>query len=149
MTAPDRNDLTLRLLALAEREPVRPVVRREGRVVLTFAELGRQILRTRAALARWDLRRGDIVAGTAGTREVEAALLLAMPASSTYAPMASSLDADAYEALLSRLVPRAVVLPAGGAPELDEAARRLGIATIRVAPSGNPEAPAFELALDR
>ena len=130
---PDDRHATLgeALDAIAGRQPDAPLMHRPGRPPVTYGALGKQLRDIRATLRDRGIGPGDVIAGFAGSRATMAMACLALPASSTFAPLAPSLAAPAYEALLRRLRPRAVLVPRDDGHALRAAAARVGVATMR------------------
>src|SRR5436190_11129787 len=109
----DAADVTAHLLALAARAPGSPAILAPGREPLSFAALAEHVHRTAAQLASWGIGRGDIVAWANGERAETAVALAVLPVSSTIALLNPDATLDAQCDMLSRLRPKAVVLPAG------------------------------------
>jgi len=147
MTEATTDEFTDRLRAIAARQPAAPALMAPGRAAMSFGELAARSEALAAQLAAWGIERGDIVAWpTVGRAETLAALIM-MPVGSTLAPLAAGLPAEACEALLRRLRPRAVAVPEGADDAIVEAARRLGLAQISITPDPTGPAGAFGLAL--
>ncbi len=149
MAEPRPDDLTVCLLTLAAEQPSAVALLAPGHVAMSFGELGCRIRAVGARLRAWGIDRGDIVAWTTDARAESAAALAIMPVAATLAPLDPRLTAEAYVALLQRLKPKAVAVPAGSDHPIGEAARRLGIAEISVVPDANGMAGAFDLELSR
>ncbi|MBK6396576.1 MAG: AMP-binding protein [Betaproteobacteria bacterium] len=103
----------------------------------------------RGRLASWGIERGDVLAAAVPDRVECAATLAILPASSTLALFDPTLSVDDFIALIRRVGAKAAVVPAGGNRALREAARRLGVAEVEMAPDGSAEAGSFGLALRR
>ena len=97
------------LEALARDRPSALALQAPGRKPLTYAALAEQIRRVREYLGSLDIRRGDIVAGVIPMRPEMAVACVALPASSTFAPLSPSLTADDYSRLLVRTGAKAVL----------------------------------------
>jgi len=149
MTEATTDLFTDRLRSIAARQPAAPALMAPGRTAMSFGELASRSEALAAQLAGWGIARGDIVAWPTVGRVESLAALAMMPAGSTLAPLAPGLTAEACEALLLRLRPRAVAVPEGGGDAIVEAARRLGLAEIRITPDAAGPAGAFGLALAR
>ena len=149
MNEPNVDEYTARLRVLAARQPDAPALAAPGRLPMSFGELGARSEALAAQLADWGIVRGDIVAWPTSGRLESLAALVMMPAGSTLAPLAPGLTADACEALLRRLRPRAVAIPEDGGDAFADAAQRLGLAQITVTPEVRGPAGAFALALAR
>jgi acyl-CoA synthetase (AMP-forming)/AMP-acid ligase II/acyl carrier protein len=147
MTEATTDEFTERLRAIAARQPTAPALTAPGRPAMSFGELAACSDALAAQLAGWGIARGDIVAWPTVGRVESLAALAMMPAGSTLAPLAPGLTAEACEALLRRLRPRAVAVPEGGGDAIVEAARRLGLAEIRITPDTKGSTGAFGLAL--
>jgi acyl-coenzyme A synthetase/AMP-(fatty) acid ligase len=133
--------------AIAERQPDAPLMHRPGRPAVTYGALGEQLRDVRVGLRDRGIGPGDVIAGFDASRATMAMACLALPASSTFAPLAPSLAAPAYEALLRRLRPRAVLVPREGGHALRAAASRVGVATM-VATERADRSGVFSLDLD-
>jgi non-ribosomal peptide synthetase component E (peptide arylation enzyme) len=72
-------DLSERLLSLADRQPRAPALCAAGRAPMSFGSLGERIERVRSRLRDWGLSRGDVVAWPVVDRPVAAAAIAAMP----------------------------------------------------------------------
>src|SRR5512143_2272263 len=96
---PDDRHATLgeALDAIAGRQPDAPLMHRLGRPPVTHGALGEQLRDIRATLRDRGIGPGDVIAGFADSRATMAMACLALPASSTFAPLAPSLAAPAYE----------------------------------------------------
>jgi len=139
--------ITDALEALAERQPAAPALHVPGRKSLTYADLAGQIRRVRERLSDWGILPGDVVAAVIPSRPEMAVAIATLPSSCTFAPLDPTLMIEAYVALLTRLQPKAVLVPEDDQHAIRGAARRLGIAEIEV--EAVPDAPAgvFALAL--
>ncbi len=122
------------LEALAARQAAAPLLHLPGRPALTYADLREQIGHVRERLRGWGIVQGDIVAGSIESRPCMALACASLPSSSTFAPLSPSLTEVGYAALLERLRPRAVVVEEARDHPLRAAAKRLGIAEIRIVP---------------
>lgn len=122
------------LEALAALQAAAPLLHLPGRPALTYADLGEQIGHVRERLRGWGIVQGDIVAGAIESRPYMALACAALPSSSTFAPLSPWLTEGGYAALLERLRPRAVVVEEARDHPLRAAAKRLGIAEIRIVP---------------
>jgi acyl-CoA synthetase (AMP-forming)/AMP-acid ligase II len=149
MTEASTDEFTDRLHALAARQPAAAALTAPGRAAMTFGELAARGDALAARLSGWGIERGDIVVWPTIERVESIAALAMMPLGSTLAPLAPGLTADACEALLRRLRPRAVAIPGYGGGEFVEAARRLGLAEITIAAESLGPAGAFGLVLAR
>jgi len=114
---------------------------------MRFGELAQRIEGIGSRLGTWGIRRGDVLAWVAAGRAQTAAALAIVPVSATLAPLSPGLTAEAYQALLDRLRPKAVVCPGGVEHAIARAARNLGIAEIAVVPDRQGVAGAFDLEL--
>ena len=110
MTVPTPS-LTERLVAIADRQPEAPFLHRPDRAAVRYGALAGQIRYVRERLRSWSIVPGDIVAGFERSRALMAMACASLPASSTFAPLGSTLATDAYVALLRRMRPRAVLAP--------------------------------------
>ena len=142
-------DLTARLLAVAATQPTAPALMAPGRTPMSWALLAELIARSRDDLARWGLRRGDVVAWAASGRAETAAALLALPVGATVCSLGGATTEARSVELLARVRPRAVVVDAGSAPGWAAAAHRLGVATFETLTDPQGVAGAFELRLSR
>lgn len=149
MTDSDHADLTAHLLALARRAPDAPALLAPGRATMSRASLAAHIGRLGAALSAWGIERGDVIAWSSGDRVDTAAAMAILPASCTLAPLAPAATFDVLADVLSRLKPKAVVVPSGDGAPIVRAARKLGIAEIAVDNAGRREAGSFDLELSR
>ena len=147
MPAPVSGDPVAHVLSLAAARPSAIALFAPGQAALSFGELASRIGRMRSQLAAWGIGRGDVVAWVSPGRAESAAALSILPAASTLAPLNPCLGAEAYEALLKRLRPKAVASPAGVDHAIARAARDLGIAEIAVLPERSGAAGAFGLEL--
>ncbi len=116
--------------AIAGARPDAPLIHRPGRPPVRYGALAAQLRDVRRRLHDSGIAPGDTIAGFDASRATMAMACLALPASSTFVPLAPSLALPAYEALLGRLRPKAVLVPEGDHP-LRSAASRMGIATLR------------------
>ncbi len=126
--------LTERLLATADRQPEAPFLHRPGTSAVRYQALGGQIRYVRERLRSWSIVPGDIVAGFAQSRALMAMACASMPASSTFAPLCSTLATNAYVALLRRMRPRAVLAPPASDHPLRIAAATLGVPAMLAVP---------------
>ena len=141
------DDLIAHLRELATRQPSMPALVAPNRTPMTFAALATRIDAVEARLSGWGFCRGDVVAWPAVGRVETAAAFAMLPAAATLAPLAPQLGADAYAALLRRLRPKAVALPAGLEHVSREVARQLGISELAIVPARDGSAGDFSLEL--
>lgn len=149
MPASASGDVGSRLLSFARQQPDAPALQAPGLRPMTWGSLGGRIQAEAARLAAWSIGRGHVVAAAMPDRATGAALLAVLPAAATLAMLDPSLAPEAYVALLRRLRPKALIVPARGTHALEEAGRRLGIATVEARPDASGEAGGFELRLSR
>lgn len=124
------------LEAIADARLDAPLIHRPGRPLVRYGALAAQLRDVRRRLRESGIAPGDAIAGFDASRATMAMACLALPASSTFVPLAPSLALPAYEALLGRLRPKAVLVPEGDHP-LRSAASRMGIATLRAIDSAD------------
>ena len=149
MTHSDHLDLTAHFLDLAARAPDAPALMAPGRETMTRGSLARHVERLRETLSAWGIGRGDVVAWSGGDRIDTAAAIAILPVSCTLAPLNPAATFDVVHGVLSRLKPKAVVVPRDGDAPVVRAARALGIAEIAVDSAGRREAGSFGLVLAR
>src|SRR5512138_3454501 len=109
----DSADVTARLVELAAKSPASPAILAPGCEPLSFAALAAHVQRTTAQLTGWGIERGDVVVWANGDRVGTAVALAVLPASSTIAPLNPAATFEAQCDMLSRLRPKAVVVPVG------------------------------------
>jgi oxalate---CoA ligase len=143
------DDITACLQAHAAARPTAPVFSAPSRMPMTWGSLAQRVRDARGRLASWGIERGDVLAAAVPDRVECAATLAILPASSTLALFDPTLSVDDFVALIRRVGAKAAVVPAGGNHALREAARRLGVAEVEMAPDGSAEAGSFGLALRR
>lgn len=131
------DDIQARLLALAARDPLAPVIRAPGREPMTRGALAAQISGVRARFARWRIARGDVVLAPVFDRPLAMGLYASIPASATLGLVSARSDIDACGSLIQRTRARAVIVPAGTDHPMAAAARDRGVACI--AASADPD----------
>ena len=142
---PSSSSLADRLVAVAGRAPDAPFLLRPGRSPVAYGTLARQIRHVVDRFSDWGIAPGDVVAGFVRSRAPMAMACASFPASSTFAPLGSSLTPDAYRELLARLRPKAVLAPDDPGDPLRAAAGSLGIPAMRAIPDASG---GFALGLD-
>jgi len=140
--------LAARIESLARARPRAPFLRRAGLRTVEWQELAARITDARERLDGWDLRPGDVVAGFDASRPAMAMACALLPASSTFAPLARTLTAEGYAAILQRLRARAVLAPHDTGHPLRTAAVRLGLPLVTIRHEDGADAPRFTFALD-
>jgi len=128
------------LETLARNQPRAPAIYAPGRQVLTYADLGWQIRYVRERLGKWGIGRGDFVVGVIPLRPEMAVACATLPAAATFAPLSPALTIDVYVELLTRLRPKALIVPKGTDHSVRLAARRCGVTELELLP--DPSAPA-------
>lgn len=142
-------DITKALEAIARTQPTASAIHVPGRASLTYADLGTQIGYVRERLRGWGFVCGDVIVGIIPLRPEMAVAIATVPSTATFAPMSPALTSNDYAELLTRLRPKAILLPL----ELDHparlAARRCGVAEIELVPDPSAPAGMFRLELTR
>lgn len=139
-------DLSERLLSLADRQPRAPALCAAGRAPMSFGSLGERIERVRSRLRDWGLSRGDVVAWPVVDRPVAAAAIAAMPVGCTLALLDARASVAASTQTLERLRAKAIVLPDAGSP-FGPVADALDLSVLIAGDDGSGLAGAFDLAL--
>lgn len=135
------------LEAIAARRPDAPLMHRPGLAPARYGDLGEQLRHVRDRLLRWGIAPGDVIAGFDPSRTTMAMACLTLPVASTFVPLGAALSADAFETLLRRLRPKAVLAPRDREHPLRIAAGRCGVPALRAA--AQDDAPGrFTLELD-
>ena len=142
-------DIGQALEHLARSQPTAPAIHVPGRTTLTYADLGAQIRYVRERLGNWEIGRGDIVAGVIPLRPEMAVACATVPAAATFAPLSPGFTTDIYAELLTRLRPKALLVPANFDHPVRLAARRCGVAEIELFPDPSAPAGMFTLELAR
>ena len=104
-------DIGQALERLARRRPTAPAIHVPGRLSLSYADLGAQIRYVRERLSAWEIDPGNIVAGVIPPRPEMALACATVPAAATFAPLSPGLTTDVYSELLTRLRPKALIVP--------------------------------------
>lgn len=139
-------DLSERLLSLADRQPRAPALCAAGRAPMSFGSLGERIERVRSRLRGWGFARGDVVAWPVVDRPVAAAAIAVMPVGCTLALLDARASVAASRQTLERLRAKAVVLPGSGS-SLDWVAGALDLSVMVADDDGSGLAGAFDLRL--
>ena len=123
-------NVTEGLEALAARQPSAPLLHSPGYPSITYWKRCDADSPCPRPVARLAIARGDVVAGFVASRPRMALACLALPSSSTFAPLSGSLQVAEYTALLERLRATAVLVPEAPDHPLRAAARALGLAHL-------------------
>lgn len=130
------DDIQARLLALAARDPLAPVIRAPGREPMTRGALAAQIAEVRGRFGRWRIARGDVVLAPVFDRPLAMGFYASIPASATLGLVSAGSGVDACGSLIDRARAKAVIVPAGIDHPMAVAARDRGVA--RIAASADP-----------
>ncbi len=127
---PHTETLATRLATLAERLATHPALLAPDRTPFTFGDLYEQANEVKAALARWGIRPGDIVAGFIEARPAMAAAAATLPTGCSFAPLAASMSEASLRETIGRLRPKAVVVSGASSAALAALARSLNITVL-------------------
>ena len=130
------DDIQARLLALAARDPLAPVIRAPGREPMTRGALAAQIAEVRGRFGRWRIARGDVMLAPVFDRPLAMGFYASIPASATLGLVSAGSGVDACGSLIDRARAKAVIVPAGIDHPMAVAARDRGVA--RIAASADP-----------
>jgi acyl-CoA synthetase (AMP-forming)/AMP-acid ligase II len=132
---------------MARGEAHAPALRAPNREALTFEGLRAQVTETLGVLNAAGIGRGDRIAIVLPNGPEMASAFLAVAAGATAAPLNPAYRAKEFEFYLSDLGAKAVIVMAGDELPVVDAARKLNIPCIPLAPEEAGPAGAFSLAL--
>jgi acyl-CoA synthetase (AMP-forming)/AMP-acid ligase II/thioesterase domain-containing protein len=101
-----------------------------ARKPLRFAELPERLRAVRSTLAQWGIGRGDRVVAVLPRGPETATCYLGVAACAIYVPLNPDFTESEFTAHLTKLRPKAVILPAGGSGTARRCAETLGLPTI-------------------
>jgi acyl-CoA synthetase (AMP-forming)/AMP-acid ligase II/thioesterase domain-containing protein/acyl carrier protein len=116
-----------------------------GREPLSFADVAARLLTIRDALAEYGIGRGDRVASALPRGPETAVCFLGVASCATYAPLNPDYSEAEFRAYLTKLRPKAIILPHGSSGAARCSAEALGIAVIDLAAEIAKPAGSFSL----
>ena len=131
--------------AHAETIPNVEAILAPGRKALRFGEFARHLLAVKETLNSYGIGRGDRVASALPRGSETAVCAVAATACSTYIPLNPDLTEEEFSRYLSRIRPKAVIVPAGSGEAARQAANLHGIMIIELLPDAKGPAGSFTL----
>jgi acyl-CoA synthetase (AMP-forming)/AMP-acid ligase II/thioesterase domain-containing protein/acyl carrier protein len=131
--------------ALADQAGDSPAILALNRTPLRFVELLASVTRVRDTLNRLGIGRGDRIVAALPQGAETAACFVGVAACATYVPLNPDYTEDEFGRYLSRIRPKAVIVPVGGGAALRNAAGRASIRIIELQRVDSGPAGSFEL----